>query len=174
MNTALLYLLLLKASCTSFNGVAAIPIVRHDLVERYHVLTDRELNAAVAASRSTPGPFGLWMVSAGYFVDGVPGACAGCLAVMTPAFLIIAMLRYMGRRVDRPAVKSAIQCVTLAAAGLVVDATIPLARDVFTGWDAIGIAAVSAAVLAFTRVSTAWVILGAGLAGLLLGSRLPM
>ncbi|HTQ58270.1 MAG TPA: chromate transporter [Bryobacteraceae bacterium] len=168
MNAVLLYLLLLKASCTAFNGMAAIPIVRHDLVEHRHVLTDRQLNAAVAAARTAPGPNGLWMVSAGYFVAGVPGACAGWLAAVTPAFLIVVMLRYLGARADRPAVKSAIQCVTLAAAGLVVDAAIPLARDAITGWATLAIAAGAALVLLSTRAAPVWVILAAALAGWLL------
>lgn len=167
MNAFLLYVLLLKATCTSFSGVTSLPVVRHDLVERYGVLTDRQLNAAVAAGRTAPGPNGLWVVSVGYFVAGVPGACAGWLAAITPAFLIVAMLRYLGRRADRPAVKSAIQCMTLAAAGLVIDATIPLARDALTGPVAVGIAAGSALFLAFTRYATMWVILGAALVGLL-------
>jgi len=63
-------------------------------------------------------------------------------------------------------VKSAIQSVTLAAAGLVVSATIPLARDAITGPLPIAIAAASFLFLAFTRYATAWVILGAALAGL--------
>ena len=86
MNALLLYLLLLKATGTSFSGLTSLPIVRHDLVEHYHVLTDRQLNAAVAAGRTAPGPNGLYVVSVGYFVAGIPGACAGCLAAMTPAF----------------------------------------------------------------------------------------
>jgi chromate transporter len=111
-------------------------------------------------------------VSVGYFVAGVPGACVGCLAVMTPAFLIIPMLRYLGARADRPAVKSAIQGVTLAAAGLIITATVPLARDALTGPLAIAIAVGSFLFLVLTRKDTLWVILGsaaAGLAGKLLG-----
>jgi chromate transporter len=172
MNLILLYLLLLKATATSFSGLTSMPVVRNDLVEKYHVLTDRQLNAAVAAGRSAPGPNGLYIVSVGYFVAGVPGACVGCLAVMTPAFLIIPMLRYLGARADRPAVKSAIQGVTLAAAGLIITATVPLARDALTGPLAIAIAVGSFLFLVLTRKDTLWVILGsaaAGLAGKLLG-----
>ena len=51
---------------------------------------------------------------------------------MTPAFLIIPMLRYLGARAGQPEVKSAIQCVMIAAAGLVVSTTVPLARDALT------------------------------------------
>jgi chromate transporter len=162
-----LYLLLLKATSTSFSGLTSLPVVRHDLVEKYHVLTDRQLNAAVAAGRTAPGPNGLYVVSVGYFVAGIPGACVGCLAVMTPAFLIIPMLRYLGARADRPAVKSAIQCVTLAAAGLVMTATVPLARDALTGPLAVAIALGSFLFLVLTRKDTVWVILGSAAAGLI-------
>jgi len=165
MNVALLYLLLLKATSTSFSGLTS-PVLRHDLVERHRVLTDRQLNAAVAAGRTAPGPNGLYVVSVGYFVAGVPGACAGCLAAMTPAFAIIVLLRYLGRRAERPAVRSAIQSVTLAAAGLVINATIPLARDAITGPLPIAIGVASFLFLAFTRYATVWVIVGAALAGL--------
>ena len=166
MNALLLYFLLLKATGTSFSGLTSLPVVRHDLVERYHVLTDRQLNAAVAAGRTAPGPNGLYVVSVGYFVAGIPGACAGCLAAMTPAFVIIVLLRYLGRRAERPGVKSAIQSVTLAAAGLVISATIPLARDAITGPLPMVIAVASFLFLAFTRYATVWVVLGAALAGL--------
>ena len=56
MNLLLLYLVLTKATVTSFSGLTSLPVVRHDLVEHYHVLTDRQLNAAVAAGRTAPGP----------------------------------------------------------------------------------------------------------------------
>ena len=166
MNVLLLYLLLLKATATSFSGLTSLPVVRQDLVVHYGVLTDRQLNAAVAAGRSAPGPNGLYVVSVGYFVAGVPGAAAGCLAAMTPAFWIIVLLRHLGRHAQRPAIRSAIQCVTLAAAGLVIGATVPLARDALTGPLPIAIAAASFLFLAFTRYAAVWVILAAALAGL--------
>jgi chromate transporter len=166
MNLLILYLLLTKATVTSFSGLTSLPVVRHDLVERHKVLTDRQLNAAVAAGRTAPGPNGLYLVSVGYFVAGVPGGCAGLLAVVTPAFLIVPMLRYLGRRADRPAVKSAIRAVTLAAAGLVVTTTLPLARDALTGALPIAIAVGSFLFLVFTGRSTILVILAAALAGL--------
>lgn len=167
MNLLLLYLLLLKASATSFSGLGSLPVIRHDLVEKRGVLTDRQLNAAVAAGRTAPGPNGSYVVSVGFFVAGFPGACVGCLAVMTPAFLILPMLRYLGARAEQPAAKSAIQVVTLAAAGLVISATVPLARDALTGGLSIAIATGAFLFLVFTRRATLWVIAGSALAGLL-------
>ena len=166
MNPLLLYLLLAKAALTSFSGLTSLPVVRHDLVEHYGVLTDRQLNAAVAAGRTAPGPNGLYLVSVGYFVAGTPGACAGSLALMTPAFLIIPMLRYLGRRAEHPVVKSAIQSVMLSAAGLTIAATVPLARDAITGPLPAAIAIATFLFLTFTRLATVWAIAGAALAGL--------
>lgn len=166
MNLIVLYLLLTKAALTSFSGLTSLPVVRNDLVVSRGALTDRQLNTAVAVTRATPGPLGLYLVGVGYFAAGWPGAAAGTLALMTPAFLIIPLLRYLGRRADRPRVKSAIEAVMLAAAGLVLHATIPLARDAITGWVPALIAIASFLVLATTRRDTAWVMAGAALVGL--------
>ncbi len=166
MNLFLLYILLVKATATSFSGLASLPVVRQDLVVNQHVLTDRQLSAAVAAGRTSPGPNGLYLVSVGYFVAGIPGACVGCLAMITPAFLIIPIMRYLGARASRPAVRSAIQCATLAAAGLILAATAPLARDSLVGLLTIGIAIASFLFLVLTRRDTLWVILAAALMGI--------
>jgi chromate transporter len=167
MNPLLVYLLLLKAAATSFSGFTSLPVVRHDFVEMRHLITDRELNAAMAVGRTAPGPNGLYLVSVGYFVAGWPGACAGCAACLTPAFLIIPILHYLGRRADRPRVKSAIQAVMFATAGLVIEATVPLARDALTGWIPVGIAVASFLFLVLTRRATLWVIAGSAVVGLL-------
>ncbi len=166
MNPFLLYLFLVKATLTSFSGATSLPVIQHDLVETRHVLTERQLNASMAAGRATPGPLGLYVVSVGYFVAGPAGAVAGWLAMITPAFLIIPMIRYLGKRAEIRAVKSAIQAVIMAAAGLIGAALVPLAKDALTSPLLIGIAVVSFGVLAFTRRDPIWVIAGAALVGL--------
>jgi chromate transporter len=167
MNLVLLYLLLVKATATSFSGLTSLPVVRNDFVVKRQILTDRQLNAAVVAGRAVPGPNGLYIVSVGYFAGGIPGACVGWLAVVTPAFLIIPLLQYLGARAQRPAIRSAIQALTLAAAGLIASTTIPLARDALNGPLAIAIACGSFAFMAFTKRDTLWIIAGSALVGLM-------
>lgn len=167
MNGFVLYFYLVKATLTSFSGITSLPVVRHDLVETRHVLTDWQLNAAVAAGRTAPGPNGLYVVSVGYFVDGIPGAFAGFLAMITPAFLILPLLRYVGKRAERPRVRNAIQCLTIAAAALIISATVPLARDSITGWLPAVLAVVAFGLIAFTRLDTFWVMAGSAVVGLL-------
>ena len=81
MNAVVLYFLLLRATALSFSGFASVPVIREDLVVTRGVLTDEELNSAIAISQASPGPLGLYVVVLGYFVAGVPGALAGALAL---------------------------------------------------------------------------------------------
>lgn len=161
MNIVLLYLLLLKGTVTAFAGLASLPMIQEALVMQHHVLTDTQLNEAVVITRSTPGPVGLYVVSVGYFVAGVPGAIAGWLAMITPALLIIPLLRFAGRVSEHPRVKSILQAVVIASAGLLLAAAIPLARDALTDPVNIGIALVSLVILLTTELDTLWIILGA-------------
>ncbi len=167
MNLVLLYFVLLKATMSSFSGLSSLPVIREDLVVHHRVLTDRQLNTAVAAGRSGPGPIGVYVVNVGYLVAGVPGAVAGWFAMITPAFFIIPLLRFAGARANRPESKRVIEAVMLAGAGLIVASAVPLARDAIRGPLSLGIAAASCLVLIATRIESLWVIAAAALAGLL-------
>jgi len=167
VNPIVLYLLLLKATLTSFSGLASLPMVRNDFVVRRHVLTDRQLSTAVAAGRIGPGPNGIYVVGIGYLVAGTTGACAGWLAMITPAFLIIPMLRFLGARAEHPRARAVARAVLFAGAGLMASAAAPLARDAITGPLSLAIVVSSFILIAITRVDSLWVMLAAAVAGIL-------
>ena len=161
MNIVLLYLLLLKGTCTAFAGLASLPVIHDTLVTQYHVLTNDQLNEAVVITRSTPGPVGLYIVSVGYFVAGIPGAIAGWLAMISPAALIIPLVHFSGRHIERPHIRAVLQAVVIASAGLLLAAAIPLARDGLTDAVTVAIAVASLIILLTTELDTLWIILGA-------------
>jgi len=161
----LLYGLLLKAMVTSFSGLSSIPVLREELVVRHQMLTDYQLNLAITAGRSGPGPNGLYVVSVGYLVAGVPGAAVGWLAMITPAFLVVPLLRLLSARVVHPRVRSAIRASSAAGAGLMIAATLPLAQNALADGFLRAVAGASFAVFAFTTIDSVWVILGAALVG---------
>ena len=97
----------------------------------------------------------------------MPGACVGWLAMVTPAFLVIPLVYFVGARADRPRLRSAIRASTAASAGLLVAATLPLAREALSDGLLVMIAAVSFVLFSFTRIDSAWVILASALTGLL-------
>jgi chromate transporter len=137
MNFFVLYFIFLKATISSFSGLSALPILRDELVVNRHALSDDEMNTALVAGRISPGPIGMYVVSVGYYVAGFPGTVAAWLALVTPAVVIVPLLRYVGARAERPVVRQAIDAVVLASVGLTLATVIPMAAagidDVWTG-----------------------------------------
>lgn len=165
MTLWLLYLLMLKATLTSFNGQSSLPILRDELVVKHHVLTDRQLSTAVAAARCSPGPMGIYVVNVGYFIAGWPGAFLGFFALITPAFSIIPLLTYAGHKADRPRIRRALDSAVVSTVGLIIVSAEPLARDAITGpWPTV-VAVVSLAILIWSDLKTIWIILGSAAAG---------
>lgn len=161
MNLVELYFLMLRGTVTAFAGLASLPVIQDGLVNHHHVLTTQQLNEAVVITRSTPGPVGLYIVSVGYFVAGLPGAIVGWLAMITPALLIIPLLHVVGRRLENPRVKTVLQTVVIASAGLLLAAAVPLGRSALTSPLYLAIAAITIVLLLKTKLDTLWIILGA-------------
>lgn len=160
MNLLVLYLLLLKATLSSFSGLAALPILREDFVVKHQLITDRELNTALVLGRTTPGPKGLYIVSLGYYAGGNMGAFVAWLAVITPALLVIPLIRYAARRLTSPRAKRTLNAIVLASAGISLSATLPLTADALTGPLTYTLAIISLPVLLFTKLDSTWVIFG--------------
>ena len=129
MNIAVIYLLLLKATVTSFAGMGSLPQIRQDFVETYHLISADALSEAVLVGRATPGPMGAYVVAVGYLAAGWPGAVAGWLALVTPAFAALPLLATVQRWLHLPRVRALVDAVVVAGAALLVPAGFGLARD---------------------------------------------
>jgi chromate transporter len=73
---------------------------------------------------------------------------------------------WLGKRADSPRARDAIRGLLLGSAGLLLAASVPLARDAITGPLTLAIVLASFLILSFTRVDSAWLILGAAVVGL--------
>jgi chromate transporter len=129
MSIALIYLLLLKATVTSFAGMGSLPQIRQDFVETYHFVSADALSEAVLVGRATPGPMGAYVVAVGYLAGGWKGAIAGWLALVTPAFAALPLLATVQRWLHLPRVRSLVDAVIIAGAALLVPAGFGLAAD---------------------------------------------
>jgi chromate transporter len=129
MNVLMIYLLLLKATATSFAGMGSLPQIQQDFVETYRVVSDDQLSQAVLIGRSTPGPVGAYVVAVGYFAGGWSGALAGWLAMVTPAFAMIPLLATVRRWLHLPRVRAAVDAVVVASAVLLVVSGVRLTMD---------------------------------------------
>jgi chromate transporter len=129
MNAALIYVLLLKATMTSFAGMGSLPQIRQDFVETHRAITNEQLSQAVLVGRATIGPMGAYVVAVGYFSGGWRGAIAGWLAMITPALIAIPILTLTHRWLHLPRVRAAVDGVIIASAVLLVGSGGALALD---------------------------------------------
>ena len=129
MSVVTIYLLLLKATLTSFAGMGSLPQFQQDFVQTHRLMSDEQLSQAVLVGRATPGPMGAYVVAVGYFAAGWAGAIAGWLAMITPALLAIPLLAIVQRWLRLPRMRSAVDAVVIASAALLVVAGVNLALD---------------------------------------------
>jgi chromate transporter len=167
VSALVLYFLLLKATALSFSGFASVPVIREELVAERAVVTDEQLNSAIAISQASPGPLGLYVVVLGYFVGGIPGALAGALALATPAILAIPIARAVRRHRDSQ-VRGACAAIVIASCVLMATTGVRLAPEAAPNLPFALLAAAAFVALATDRVPPAIVILVSACLGPLL------
>ena len=168
MTALALYWLFLRAVLLSFSGFATVPVLHESLVLDHQLLTDTQLNDAIAISQASPGPLGLYMVIVGYFVAGISGAFAGALALMTPALAAIPIARLVVRR-RSTALQGACSGIVIASCGLMVATGLRLAPQAMPSAPYVAVVVLGVGVMALTTVKPVWVIATAAVVGLALG-----
>ena len=162
-----LYWLFLRVVLLSFSGFATVPLLRDALVLDRGILTDTQLNDAIAISQSSPGPLGLYVVVVGQFVAGLPGALAGVMALATPGLLAIPISRLLLRG-NAATLQGACSGIVIVSCGLMVITGLRLAPQATVApWHAVLIV-VGTLTLALTTIKPVWVIVVAAVLGLVL------
>jgi len=108
---------MLKGALFSTSGTGNLPIVHQDLLTRGWA-TDRQFAESLAVGQISPGPSGLWVISMGYFVDGLRGAALTLLAIALPPLVVLLLVRFYGRFGNHPATQGFVRGLGLAVAGI--------------------------------------------------------
>src|SRR5687767_5248046 len=111
MNPLLIYLLLLKATMTSFAGMGSLPQIRQDFVETHEAISDEQLSQAVLVGRVALGLVGACVVAVGEFEGGWEGAIAGWLAMITPDLFAMPVLTLIQRWLHLRRIRAAVDGV---------------------------------------------------------------
>ena len=165
------FLFFLKAGAFVFgSGLAIVPFLYGGVVGKFHWLTERQFLDAVAVAMITPGPIVITSGFIGYLVAGPLGACAAAVAVFLPPYLLVIFgAPYYRRFAQNRQVKAFVQGVTAAAVGAIAGAAVILTRRAVFDLPTLLIALISLGVLlAFKKVPEPVLILGAGVAGVVL------
>lgn len=82
-----LVLVCFKAGALVFgSGLAIVPMLAHDVVEKHHWLTQNEFLDALAFGQMTPGPVVITATYIGHKVHGMSGAVLATLAIFAASF----------------------------------------------------------------------------------------
>lgn len=163
-------LFFLKAGAFIFgSGLAVVPFLHEGVVAQNHWLTERQFLDAVAVGIITPGPVVITAAFIGYLVAGLPGAIVSCIGIFTPIYAGVVLVgRWFVRHKDDRRVRAVVEGVTAAAAGAIAGAAIVIARQAIVDAPTLVIGLISLGVLAATREKEPFVVLAAGLVGVVL------
>ena len=163
-----LFLVFLKFGAVIFgSGYVLLAFLQADLVDRLHWLTQAQLLDAVAVGQVTPGPVFTTATFIGYLLGGVGGAVVATAGIFLPGFLFVAASRPLIPRIRRSKIAAAfLDGVNVGAVALMIAVTWQLSRAALVDFPTGAVAALSAVVLIYFRINSAWLIFAGGLAGL--------
>ena len=170
VTTSGVFLYFLKIGALLFgSGYVLLAVLREDLVQRLHWLTEPQLLDAIAVSQATPGPFFTVATFVGYMLAGWHGAGVATLGMFVPAFTYVALTaKALPRMRKSPNAGAFLDGVNAAAVALMALVGIQFAREVVNTPLALGIGVLAAVLVFRFKVNSAWVVLGGALAGLAL------
>jgi chromate transporter len=165
-------------------GYAALPLIQRETVDIHQWLNLQEFADVVTISQMTPGPIGINAATfVGQRVAYLPGSIVATLGFVFPSFLIVIILAMIYYRYRSLALMQGILGgLRPAVVALIASAGLTILLYAFWGGQpvslhlpdldlvAVGLFAASLIALQFKKSNPILVMLGAGLAGLLLYS----
>ena len=171
-STSQIGLFFLKVGSVLYGGgYVLLAFLEQGLVQQHAWLTRQQLLDAVAIGQFTPGPILSTATFIGYILGGVPGAVVATIGIFLPSFFFVALLAPVLFRLRQSVwIATFLDSVNVSAVALMAGVTVHLGIDALKGWPAILISLASLAVLLRWKISPAWIVMGGGIAGLLLTS----
>ncbi len=165
----LCWILIVINALTIGGGYVMLPMLQKEFVENNHWLTNQEFLDAIAVGQLTPGPLTVMNAVIGYKVSGLAGAILAMISSYLPCIFIVTIVaKYYYDYKESKIVQASFKGIKPAVIGLLAAVAISLGKTALVDPFTVGIAIISFAVIAFTKIDPSFVIIGAGIAGSLL------
>ena len=166
-----LYLAFLKIGAFTFGGgLAMMPIMQRELIEKRGWLTDEELIDYFAIGQSTPGIIAVNVATfVGYKRLGVLGGIIGTLGVVTPSWVIIMILAGAISSVDKyPVAQKALKGINVAVAALLTSVIVKFSKKTIKSVRNAVLMLTAFALIYFFKVQSVWIIIASLVIGCLI------
>ncbi len=166
-----LYFAFLKIGAFTFGGgLAMMPIIQRELIEKRGWITEEEMIDYFAIGQSTPGIIAVNVATfVGYKRLGLLGGIIGTLGVVTPSWVIIMLLAGAISSVDKyPVAQKALKGINVAVAALLTNVIVKFTKKTIKNlWNAFFML-LAFVLIYFLKVQSVWIILSALIIGSLL------
>jgi len=150
-------------------GLVIIPMVEREVVWKYGWLNEREFVDAMTLGQITPGPVIISAAFIGYKAAGNAGAVVATASVILPGFILVCLAaKAVNKFQENRWLMGFFNGARIAVIGTVFDAALSIGRTAVSDATTAGIFAVSLAVLLSFRLSPVWLLLGAGIIGVII------
>lgn len=163
-----LYLAFVKIGAFTFGGgLAMMPIMQRELIEKRGWVTEEELIDYFAIGQSTPGIIAVNVATfVGYKRLGWFGGIIGTLGVVTPSWVIIMLLAGAISSVDKyPLAQKALRGINVAVAALLTSVIVKFSKKTIKSvWNAFFML-LAFALIYFFKVQSVWIIISSLVTG---------
>lgn len=166
-----LYFAFVKIGAFTFGGgLAMMPIMQRELIEKRGWVSEEELIDYFAIGQSTPGIIAVNVATfVGYKKLGWLGGIIGTLGVVTPSWVIIMLLAGAISSVDKyPLAQRALRGINVAVAALLTSVIVKFTKKTINNfWNALFML-LAFALIYFFKLQSVWIILSSLIIGCLL------
>lgn len=149
-------------------GIAMIPFIQREAVEKHKWVTDDDVLEILAIAESTPGPIAINAATfIGYRVCGVWGSFFATLGVVLPSFLLILALSFVLQQFQQlQAVQFAFRGIRAGVLALLIKSLWTMYKKSPKGGLAYVVMAAAFVLTAVLNVNVVFVVIGCGIFGL--------
>lgn len=134
------------------------------------LLSRQTLIDAIAVGQFTPGPVFSSVTFIGYQMNGWSGAMVATIGIFLPAFVFVALLDPLLKKMRSSARLSIfLDAVNVASVAIILSVCLSMGQEIMTDWRTLFIALISLFItFGYRKINSIWVVLGGSILGYLL------
>ena len=168
-NMKLFYIFIKIGSILYGSGYVLFAFLDTELVST-GLLSRQTLIDAIAVGQFTPGPVFSSVTFIGYQMNGWSGAIIATIGIFLPAFVFVALLDPLLKKMRSSARLSIfLDAVNVASVAIILSVCLSMGQEIMTDWRTLFIALISLFItFDYRKINSVWVVLGGSILGYLL------